>query len=475
MIRRGRRTRQRQIIAPPIVPTKALEQQLLRVYMRVVREWGRLIPLQVMPKYERTLGEVRDSVDDVDKELEDIGAALNRLVLTIGADLEDWVVRVEQWHRGRFGTLFTPAGVKLDTLLGPADVGTTLKSVLGENVALIRSLNDQMRNGISGQVFRGLTDRLPARDVARAIRKETGIAARRAELIAADQLQKLTGRLDQERQEQVGITKFQWQHSGKKYPRPEHVARNGIVYAWDSPVGKNDPPGRAIRCGCRARAVVELDDEALAEGQAAAAPLAPPASPAPPANTAARRADNDRRSRTDVLAWGERTGNERLVGYDERDGLLLPGSNGTRSQCNFTPEMQRLASDPNARLVVHHNHPSSASLSGEDMLLLSRNPGLSRVWAHGHNGSSYLVERGKKALTRRAFDAAHDVSYEQMFKLIRQRVMTSADGNLLQAHLRALILHDRGLIKYKAKLAGSSVEAWERNKTLLELIRTTAK
>src|SRR5690606_3725767 len=131
----------------------------------------------------------------------------------------------------------------------------TLQSILADNTSLIRSLNDQMRNGISGAVFRGLTNRTPARDVAREIRRQAGIGQTRAELIAADQLQKLTSRLDQARQEQVGLTSFEWAHSGKRHPRPEHVARDGKVFRWDSPVGRNDPPGRAIRCGCRSRAV----------------------------------------------------------------------------------------------------------------------------------------------------------------------------------------------------------------------------
>jgi SPP1 gp7 family putative phage head morphogenesis protein len=84
------------------------------------------------------------------------------------------------------------------------------------------------------------------------------VAKSRADLIAADQLQKLTSRLDQERQVQLGINEFQWQHSHKLHPRPYHVARDGMRFKWDSVVGRTDPPGRAIRCGCKARAVVDL-------------------------------------------------------------------------------------------------------------------------------------------------------------------------------------------------------------------------
>lgn len=260
LVKRAGRTRQSEIVAPAITPTGAMRDDLLRIYMRVVRQWGRECVERIMPVYERQLGPgVRDSVDDVEGANETAAAALNRLVLTLDDLLEDWVVRVEEWHRGRFSQLFTPVGVKLDTLIGRGDVRRTLQATLAENLSLIRSLNDQMRNGISGAVFRGLTARSPARDVAREIRKVTGVGQRRAELIASDQLQKLSGSLDQERQEQVGLDEFEWAHSRKRFPRQEHVARNGKRYKWSSYVGKNDPPGRAIRCGCRARAVLPLD------------------------------------------------------------------------------------------------------------------------------------------------------------------------------------------------------------------------
>lgn len=259
LIRRAGKTRQRELVLPAIVAPVGLEADLRRLYLQVVEQWAKAYREKIAPVYSATVAEgVRDSPADVEGATEDANAALTRLAVVIGPQLEDWVVRVEQWHRTRMGQLFTPSGVRLETLLGRGDVATTLQSVLAENVALIRSLSDQMRNGISGAVFRGLTARSTAATVAKEIRQLTGVARSRAKLIAADQLQKLTGRLDEERQTQLGIRKFEWAHSGKKHPRLHHLARHGLRYAWDSAVARTDPPGRAIRCGCKARAVVEL-------------------------------------------------------------------------------------------------------------------------------------------------------------------------------------------------------------------------
>lgn len=262
MIRRVGRQTTGLVYGRAINPTQAQEQQLLAIYMRVVRGWLSEWGDRILPEYNRTLGGlpvIGDSVDSTQGVVDEAAGAMTRLVLALGADLENWVVTVERWHRKQFASSFTSAGVKLDTLLGAGEVQATLQATLAENVSLIRSLNDQMRNGISGAVFRGLSNRTPAREVAREIRKVAEVGKARADLIAADQLQKLSARLDQERQQQVGAEEFEWLHSRKRFPRPEHVERNGKVYRWDSNIGKTDPPGRAIRCGCRSRPIIDLD------------------------------------------------------------------------------------------------------------------------------------------------------------------------------------------------------------------------
>lgn len=270
MIRRAGRTRSAFVVGRAIIPTKAQEQHLLRIYMRVVRGWIAEWGDRILPEYSRTLAAlpaIGDSVDDVEGAADDAAAAMTRLRIVLSAEIEDWAVQVERWHRQQFATAFTPAGVRLDTLLGAGEARATLQAVLAENVSLIRSLDDQMRNGISGAVFRGLTNRSTARDVAREVRKVANVGSKRAQLIAADQLQKLTARLDQERQQQVGATKFRWLHSRKRYPRPSHLPRDGKVYEWDSAVGRDDPPGRAIRCGCRAQPIIELEAGAGEEAE----------------------------------------------------------------------------------------------------------------------------------------------------------------------------------------------------------------
>ncbi len=248
--------------AAAIKPTNAQRDDLQRAYMPLVRGWQQRFRERILPAYERALSElITDDAEEIASLLGVSEVEMVALAQASGVTVETFIDEVERWHRGQFAQRFTPTGVRISTLLSRGDVRLSLRAVLAENVGLIRSLNDQMRNGISGSVFRGLQNRTPARDVAREIQKLAGVGRRRAELIASDQLAKLTSQLDQQRQIQSGMTKFKWQHSGKVNFRQEHLDRNGKVYTWGEGIAESDPPGRKIRCGCRALGILDLDDE----------------------------------------------------------------------------------------------------------------------------------------------------------------------------------------------------------------------
>lgn len=267
MIKAAGRYRTKTFELRGIKPTKTQQQDLQRLYLAVTRGWQDRWFKRIRPLYTKTLKEIKatdasdlitDTVDEVRFETQLSEQQMATVEAALKPRMRNWAAEVEKWHRARFVQAFTPAGVNLTTLLSPNDVRELLESVLQENVSLIRSLNDQARNGISGTVFRGLQNRTPAREVARQIRKSNDIARRRAELIASDQLQKLTSRLDEERQKQAGGVKFKWQHSGKVNYRDYHKDRNGKVFYWSSSVAKDDPPGRAINCGCKARMILDI-------------------------------------------------------------------------------------------------------------------------------------------------------------------------------------------------------------------------
>lgn len=78
-----------------------------------------------------------------------------------------------------------------------------------------------------------------------------GVSARRAEVIARDQINKYNGKMTQARTKYLGITHYFWRTVGDESVRPDHVARNGKRFAYSDPPS-DGPPGQPVQCRCYA-------------------------------------------------------------------------------------------------------------------------------------------------------------------------------------------------------------------------------
>lgn len=253
--------RRRRITVRPIQPTSALASDLAAIYLRVVGAWIAALP-RIEAAYARTIAEMTtDSPADISREIDEATGALERLLLTLTPRLREWALRTERWHRGRWtGALLSATGIDLGTILSPVDVTQTVEAALAWNVDLIRNVSDEARQRVANSVFRGVNERRPAREIAKELREGLGMSRQRALLIASDQTAKLTSQLDQARQEQAGFDRYVWRHSGKRFPRETHVAREGKIFEW-AKAPADGHPGAAIRCGCRAQAYLDLDED----------------------------------------------------------------------------------------------------------------------------------------------------------------------------------------------------------------------
>ena len=252
----------RPITLRPIFTTRQQERALAAMYLRIVQLWAEGATQRILPAYERSLAQYTgDSPADLQVE---IGAVENGVIQAIlqgfAATYSDWFSDLVLWHINKLGSQLTYVdNITLRTTLGPAR--ETFEDYLARNVALVRNVSDQTRARISDIVFRGLQARTPSRDIGREIAEATGLGRKRANRIAADQTVKAAGALDRLRQEQLGLDKFVWKHSGKRHFRPDHKARDGKVFEWGSQVGREDPPGFQPFCGCHARAYLDPNEE----------------------------------------------------------------------------------------------------------------------------------------------------------------------------------------------------------------------
>lgn len=269
-----RNGKRRTVTLRPTIPPAVMATDLYRaVYLPLIDLWDAAIA-QIMAEYERSLPAMtQDSAADIQAELNQVGASMQALFLTLTPELRDWALKLEQWQRTKWkDAVLSATNVDLSTLIGPEDVRETLETAIARNVALLKDVGAQTQGRISEAVFRGLSQRQPAREVAKSIREVLDMSRRRAKNIAAHQLSAISSELADERRREAGLDVWEWRHSGKKNPREVHLARNGNLYSESAArqgetvqgktVGKppdaSDLPGRPPYCGCTSRAVLVI-------------------------------------------------------------------------------------------------------------------------------------------------------------------------------------------------------------------------
>jgi hypothetical protein len=267
ILRRTRNPRRSVIVFRQIVAPAVLAGDLyIAGYRPVVDAWLAALP-GITAQYERTLSEIiTDSPAEVGATISAVEGDIARLLLTIRLRLERWALRVEGYQRGKWrSAVLTATGVDIETLVGANDARMTMGAAIERNVALVRSVSDQTRDRISEEVFQGLRERKPAREVARGIREKVDMGRRRALNIASDQTVKLTAALNDERRREAGLSTWEWVSSHKLHFRPEHAKRDGKRYDDEAKSGPHKPPkdrpAELPYCGCTSRAVLTLDGE----------------------------------------------------------------------------------------------------------------------------------------------------------------------------------------------------------------------
>ena len=138
------------------------------------------------------------------------------------------------------------------------------RAIVGENVALIRSIPRQFHQQVERLVTKAAMAGGAQRELSKSIRQRYGVTFRRAALIARDQSSKAKAVLESARREDLGIVEAEWQHShAGKVPRPEHVRWGRERRRFDVTKGlwsKVDQewqlPGTAINCRCASRSII---------------------------------------------------------------------------------------------------------------------------------------------------------------------------------------------------------------------------
>lgn len=263
LVRRARNIRRRQIVIRDVIlPEMRAVDLHQQVYGPIVAAWEQVIP-QIIEAYDRNLpvtdGQFHDDVNDLQSLLDRAAEAILRLVVDLRLSLSQWTLRNEAFQRQRWVDAVKAAtGVDLATFLGPNDVDVELKAFIERNVALMKDINSQARGRIAEAVFRSASERTGSAELAKEIGGIVDMSRKRARRIASDQKNKLGAFLNRARQQEAGLDRFRWRHSGKLHPRLHHKARDGKIYLWNNNQLDGDLPGMAPFCGCHAQGILVL-------------------------------------------------------------------------------------------------------------------------------------------------------------------------------------------------------------------------
>jgi hypothetical protein len=139
-----------------------------------------------------------------------------------------------------------------------------LKAKVPENVALIRSIQEQYHTDIEGIVLRNFTAGRDLSTMADQIKAKGQVPTRRAAFIARDQSNKASAQMNGARQRELNLKFATWVHSSAgKEPRHSHVTAGREQFVFDTQKGIDFGdgfgfvlPGEAINCRCTSRSII---------------------------------------------------------------------------------------------------------------------------------------------------------------------------------------------------------------------------
>lgn len=135
-----------------------------------------------------------------------------------------------------------------------APTGSLMRSLMDEQVALIKSIPLQAAQRVHEWTLAGIEDSTRAGEVAAAILASNDVSANRAMLIARTETARTSSKLTEARALHVGSEGYIWRTSRDGDVRHSHKEMEGKFCRWDAPPtlsdGTTTHPGQIYNCRC---------------------------------------------------------------------------------------------------------------------------------------------------------------------------------------------------------------------------------
>lgn len=120
-----------------------------------------------------------------------------------------------------------------------------------ENAELITGIGTRLAEDIAKVVEQGVVAGSRWETIAGRLAERGTVTESRAALIARDQVGKFYGAVNQQRQENLGVTRYVWRTARDNRVREEHEALDGERFQWSEPPSEGHP-GEPVNCRCYA-------------------------------------------------------------------------------------------------------------------------------------------------------------------------------------------------------------------------------
>lgn len=458
-------------VAFPTVPARRGTERTYRSELRkMLRAIAKLVRERVLPMVPV---EQQHLTSDANPVFDGVFRALRREVEnTLVRSAERMVTQalsaeVQKNTAGLMAAAKSAWQIDLTGVVSDSDVEPHLEIALDRNIGLISSLADDALKFTRQAVVDGVLEGRSQRDIARELKERFGVLDSRARLIARDQTAKLVSDLNRIRQQQAGIEEYIWRTSRDERVRATHEAKANRRFSWDDPPSDTGHPGKDYQCRCTAEGVIDLFDDPEDEETGEApkpkrrrkvksskerkTPRAVPkkATTADIPDTRNVMTSTDRRLRVETRRLGDETAAEHAIVVNTKGDEIGRSTSGEAREVRITGELSQHINNPNAKLVLHHNHPGySSSFSPADMASFGASRGLQELWAHSQT-VSYRARRTAK--THKIKSAYVRTEWRrQTLKIVDldDGTLTNEDGNKIVAHMFAKTLAKRGYIEY---------------------------
>jgi SPP1 gp7 family putative phage head morphogenesis protein len=232
------------------------EREMLRSMQQHVRE-------VILPQAEAEMARNRSRLtQDIGEDTTSFFATYARQLAGVANGIVQRVLSLEaKRHTTQFRQAAKRAlGIDLSAVVRDEDLADYLRTASTRAAGLITGLADETVKRIANSVTTAIINGVPVKTLRKTLVDDFGIADRRAQLIARDQVAKLNSDLNRERQVQAGVTEYRWLTSHDERVRSRHRALEGKVYRYGEATGAEGglPPGQPIQCRCVARGIVRF-------------------------------------------------------------------------------------------------------------------------------------------------------------------------------------------------------------------------